>query len=55
MAEGKDGMISTLGYEPWCCCVGVVTMSSRWRRERAMLIVLLCSTMRMLCESRSIT
>ena len=55
MAEGKDGMISTLGYEPWCCCVGVVTMSSKRRRERGMLIVFSCLTMRMPCGSRSTT
>ena len=34
MAEVKDGMISPLGYGPWCCCVGAFTMSSRWGRER---------------------
>ena len=46
MAEGKEGMISRLGYGPWCCCVGAGTTASRWRRERGMLIVLLCLIMR---------
>ena len=55
MTEAKNGMISRLGHGPWFCCVKVVTVSSRWRRERGMLIVLSCLTMRMPCGSRSFT
>ena len=55
MAEVKERMISRLGYKPWCCCVGVGTTSSRWRRERGMLMVLLCLIMRVPYGSRSVT